>query len=89
LDNIWRIIDERNPDSQYQLPVRELSAGRWDVDERIPFFNKEGNIGRVLERARVTDVNLSAHTADNQGIYHVNNQSYIQENGQTFKVYKG
>ena len=89
LDNTWRIIDERNPDSRYQMPVRELSAGRWDVDGGAPLFQQGSAIERVLHSARVTDVNLSTLQADSQGIYHVNNKRYIQENGQTFEVYKG
>ena len=89
LDKTWRIIDERNPDSHYQLPVRELSAGRWDVDDAVPLFQQESAIERVLESARVADVNLSALTADNQGIYRVNNKYYIKDNDQIFEVYKG
>ena len=89
LENTWRVIDERNPNAPYQTPVREISAGRWGVNVVAPFFQRKSAPVRLVESARVTGVNLSAHTADSQGIYHLNNKRYIQENGHVYEVYKG
>ncbi|MCF6760611.1 membrane-targeted effector domain-containing toxin [Pseudomonas fragi] len=87
LDERWRVIDERKPDARNRLPVREVSAGIWDVDPSTPLL-KTG-IERVIESARISSVNLDNHTPDTQGVYRVSHNRYIQQDGVVFEVYSG
>ena len=87
LDGAWRVIDERKPGARSSIPVRELSAGIWDVDPSRPLL--KSGIERLIESARVRGVNLDSHTPDAQGIYRVNDKRYIQQDGVVFEVYNG
>ena len=89
LDTTWRIIDERHPGARHQTPVRELSAGRWDVDDQSPLLTQNSGITRLIKHARVSDIDLSAHSADAHGIYQVSDKHYIEQSGLVFEVYKG
>ena len=89
LDNTWRALDERKPDAPYSIPLRELSAGLWDVDPAIPLLKQKTGIERVIESARVSSIDLGRHTPDEQGIYRIDNLRYIRQNGDIFEVYSG
>lgn len=86
LNETWRIIDERQPDAIYNTPVSQLSEGRWG----IPFGAPSTGISlqEIIETARV-HVNLADQVMGVNGIYTVNNLSYIQQNGIVFEVQKG
>lgn len=86
LDDAWRTIDGRQPDALYNLPMRELSSGIWDVDPNLP---QKTGIQRVIESAQVSGINLDRYTPDAQGIYRVGNNRYIQEQGVVFEVFSG
>lgn len=87
LDEFWRGLDERKPDAPYSVPLRELSAGLWDVDPAVPLRKQKPGIERVIDNARVTGIDLSGHTPDEQGIYRVNSRNYIQQDGNVFEIY--
>ena len=89
LDELWRAVDERKPDAPYSIPLRQLSAGLWDADLTAPLLKQKPGIERVIERARISGVDLSRHTPDEQGIYRLSNMRYIQQNGIVFEVYSG
>ena len=89
LDELWRAMDERKPDAPYSIPLRQLSAGLWDADLTAPLLKQKPGIERVIERARISGVDLSHHTPDEQGIYRLSNMRYILQNGIVFEVYSG
>ena len=89
LDETWRVIDERQPDAQYRVPVHELSAGRWDIDPAPHLFSQKSGIQRAIDSAVITDVNLAGKTPDTKGVYRVGNLSYIEQSGLVFEVYNG
>ena len=89
VDDFWRALDERKPDAAYSTPLRELSAGKWDVDPAVPLLKHKPGIERLIESAQVRDVDLSPYTPDDQGIYRVNNMRYIQQDGVVFEVHSG
>ena len=89
LDDVWRVKDERRPDALYATPVRETSAGLWDVDITSPLLGQKTGIERLIESAHVSDIDLSRHTPDTDGIYSLNNKRYINQDGNVFEVYSG
>lgn len=89
IDEFWRALDERKPDAVYSTPLRELSAGQWDVDPVVPLLKHKPGIERLIESARVSNVDLGRYTPDDQGIYRVNSMRYIQQDGIVFEVYSG
>ena len=89
LDEAWRALDQRKPDAPYSIPLREISAGLWDVDPTTPLLKQKTGIERVIDSARVRNVDLSGHTPDDQGIYRIDNLRYIRQNGDIFEVYSG
>lgn len=89
LDELWRAMDERKPDAPYSIPLRELSAGLWDADLTTPLFKQKTGIERIIEKTRISGVDLNRHTPDEQGIYRLGNMRYIQQNGIVFEVYSG
>ena len=89
LDELWRALDERKPDAPYTIPLRELSSGLWDVDPSMPLLKQKTGIERVIESARVSDINLSRQTPDGQGIYRIHNRRFIQQDDLVFEVYSG
>ena len=86
---MWRVKDERRPDALYATPVRETSAGLWDVDITSPLLGQKTGIERLIESAHVSDIDLSRHTPDTDGIYSLNNKRYINQDGNVFEVYSG
>ena len=89
LDEVWRALDQRKPDASYSIVLRQLSAGLWDVDPATPLLKQKAGIERVIDSARVRNVDLSRHTPDDQGIYRIDNLRYIRQNGDVFEVYSG
>ena len=89
LDNTWRALDERKPNAPYSIPLRELSAGQWDVDPTTPLLKQKPGIERVIDNARVRGVDLSRYTPDEQGIYRIDNMRYIKQDSDVFEVYSG
>ena len=89
LDELWRAVDARKPDAPYSIPLRQLSAGLWDADLTTPLLKHKTGIERVIESARISGVDLSRHTPDEQGIYRLNNMRYILQSGVVFEVYSG
>ncbi|WP_321837267.1 membrane-targeted effector domain-containing toxin [Pseudomonas kulmbachensis] len=89
LDETWRIVDERQPDAQYRVPVHEISAGKWDIDPSPHLFSQKSGIQRAIDSAAITDVNLAGKTPDTKGVYRVGNLSYIEQSGLVFEVYSG
>lgn len=89
IDEFWRALDERKPNAVYSTPLRELSAGKWDVDPAAPLLMHKPGIERLIESAKVSNVDLNRFTPDDQGIYRVNNMRYIQQHGVVFEVYSG
>lgn len=84
LDETWRVPDKRQPDALYSLPMRELSSGIWDVDPAQP---QKTGIQRIIESTQVSGINLDNLSADANGIYRVNNNRYIKEQGVVFEVF--
>lgn len=82
-------MDARKPDAPYSIPLRQLSAGLWDADLTTPLLKHKPGIERVIESARISGVDLSRHTPDEQGIYRLNNMRYILQSGVVFEVYSG
>ena len=89
LDELWRALDARNPNATYSIPLRELSAGLWDVDPTTPLLKQKFSVQRVIESAQVRDLDLSRSSPDEQGLYRVNNKLYIQQNDVILEVYRG
>lgn len=89
LDELWRALDSRNPNAMYNIPLRELSTGLWDVDPTAPLLKQKSSVQRVIESAQVRDLDLSLRTPDDQGIYRVNNKLYIQQNDVILEVFSG
>ena len=86
LNETWRIIDERQPDAIYTLPVSQVSAGRWSTASATHAATL--SMHELVEKASV-NIDLSAHTPDAKGVYTVNNLHYIQQNGVAFEVQFG
>ena len=84
LDETWRVLDKRQPDALYSLPMRELSSGIWDVDPAHP---QKTGIQRLIESTQVSGINLDSASADAHGIYRISNKRYIQEQGVVFEVF--
>ena len=89
LDELWRAVDARKPDAPYSIPLRQLSAGLWDADLTTSLLKQKTGIERVIESARISGVDLSRHTPDEQGIYRLSNMRYILQSGIVFEVYSG
>ena len=89
LDQTWRVIDPRKPEAQYQLALRELSSGIWDVEPVRSLANQRPGIERVIENAKVTGIDLTGKTPDAQGVYRVENRRFIEQNGAVFEVTGG
>ena len=89
LDQTWRVIDQRKPDADYQLALRELSAGIWDADPVRSLGNQQSAIERVIEGAKVTGIDLAGKSPDLHGVYRAHNQRYIEQNGVIFEVASG
>ena len=86
LNETWRIIDERQPDALYTLPVSQVSAGRWSTVSAPPSATL--SMHELVEKASIS-IDLSAHTPNAKGVYTVNNLHYIQQNGVAFEVQFG
>ena len=85
LNETWRIIDERQPNALYNMPVYHLSAGRWGVSSTPADVM---SLRELIEKASV-NVNLNGHTPDIKGIYKINNFSYIRQGEAVFEVQYG
>ena len=89
LDQTWRVIDPRKPKAQYQLALRELSAGIWDAEPVRSLSNQRPGIDRVIDSAKVTGIDLGGKSPDAQGIYRVENRRLIEQGGVMFEVSSG
>lgn len=86
LSETWRIIDARQPDALYTLPVSQLSDGRWSRRTALP--TSTISVGELIEKATV-NLDLRAQTPDRNGVYTINSRHYIQQSGHVFEVRYG
>lgn len=87
LDNRWLISDERQPDANHGYPVRSHGAGDWELDLHVNRGSKPTAIEALIEASAVTDVSLGGIAADKNGIFTVNQRTYIQQGSRTFQVH--
>lgn len=83
LNETWRVIDERQPDAVYTLPVSQVSTGRWNTLLGTPTTTV--SLSELIEKATV-NIDLTAHTPNAKGVYTVNGLYYIQQSGVVFEV---
>lgn len=86
LSETWRIMDARQQDALYTLPVSQLSEGRWRRRAALP--SSTLNVGELIEKATV-NLDLRTQTPDRYGVYTVNSRHYIQQSGHVFEVRYG
>lgn len=82
----WQVIDERQPNAIYRIPVYEVSEGRWGISPAR--HGTYPSLQELIERATI-DINLSNLKPDVNGIYKVNQLYYIQQSGVAFEVQYG
>ena len=89
LNETWRLYDQRKPDARFSPPVREVSAGLWDISFSTAMSNRTLTMQELIERAQITSIDTSLLSPDSNGIYTVNNGKYIEQNGIPFEVQAG
>lgn len=89
LSETWRIIDERQPAALYRIAVTpELSTGGWNPLTFSGSHPPVISLPELIQKAAVT-VDLVGITADTQGLYRLNNLTYIKQSNLVFEVRKG
>ena len=86
LNEMWRVVDERQPESFYSTPVSQVGAGRWSTSSATPASSM--SVHELIERAAV-NIDLSTQAPNANGIYQTHFLSYIQQNGIVFEVRHG
>ena len=86
VDQLWRVLDMRNPAAPHRWPVSQISQGLWDVVPATTPANFKPGIDRIVQNAIVDDLNLTHQTPDIRGVYHVNQRHYITQNNVVFEV---
>lgn len=98
LNEIWRLLDERQLDRVYRPPVFELSAGRWQATPSTSARQQPLTLQELVDRYLV-QTDIGQITPDAQGIYTATQaplspqskqtvHHFIEQNGVVFEVKK-
>ncbi len=86
LNETWRVIDERQPNTMYQASVIQVSSGLWNINPtsstRLPNYI---SLRRLIEKAAV-NIQITANEHVTNGIYKINDHYYIQQDSHVFEI---